>query len=414
MMNEKQFYQITEENAIDYVIKTPTYSKVLKSATDLKCEDLALGNINLIFRIFSESDPKNSLILKQALSYAKKYPEFKVPQERASLEADILKIENKYCPGAAPELYAYDPKMFINLMEDANEHLIMRDGLMQQILYPKFSNQIGVFLARTLFYTSDFFVPSDEKKAMVVRFTNPVMCKVTEDLIFTQPWMVHPSNHWTEPYLDKIAEALQTDESTRLEALSMKEIFMTHAQALIHGDLHTGSIMINPEETVVIDPEFGYYGPMGFDIGAVLGNLVLSYASQEYHAKDEKIRSDYQAWILETIKNVWVEFEKEFRTLWNTKRLPGEWESKLYLDRFLLNVLQDSVGFGGCKITRRLFGLAHVPDMWEIPDDRIRAKCESAAFNAGKQWLLQRKKVTCADDMVRLVKEYAKPDKSLE
>jgi len=189
------FYEITENNAIEYVKKTKVYSEQLGNATDLKCKDLALGNINLIFRIYSESNPKQSVILKQALTYAKKYPEFIVPQERASLEADILKIENEYCPDSAPILYLYDPEMFINLMEDANEHLIMRDGLMKQINYPNFAEQIGVFLARTLFYTSDFFLASDAKKAKVVRFSNPVMCKVTEDLIFTQPWMEHPSNN---------------------------------------------------------------------------------------------------------------------------------------------------------------------------------------------------------------------------
>ena len=34
----------------------------------------------------------------------------------------------------------------------------------------------------------------------------------------------------------------------------MKRKFMTEAQALIHGDLHTGSIMASEEETFVIDP----------------------------------------------------------------------------------------------------------------------------------------------------------------
>ena len=406
------FYEITEKNAIDYVMNTSVYTTLFKGAKDLKSKDLALGNINLIFRIYSESDPKKSVILKQALPYAKKYPEFKLPQERAALEADILKVENEYCPETSPILYYFDNEMFINLMEDANEHLIMRDGLMKQVVYPKFAEQIGLFLARTLFYTSDFYLPSDKKKAMAVRFTNPVMCKITEDLIFTEVWKDHPNNNWTKPYLDHIAENLHNDKNLRRESLIMKESFMMHTEALIHGDLHTGSIMINPVEMKVIDPEFAYYGPMGFDIGAVLGNLVLSYASQEYHAKNQSLRTDYQKWLLETIKGVWMEFEKEFRTLWKNERIAGEWESDEYLDVFLSHVLQDSVGFGACKITRRLFGLAHVPDMWEIPDDHERAKCESIAFNIGRQWLLQRKKVKNPEDMVRLVKENAKPDES--
>jgi S-methyl-5-thioribose kinase len=60
--------------------------------------------------------------------------------------------------------------------------------------------------------------------------------------------------------------------------------FIERAQALIHGDLHTGSIMVTEGSTQVIDPEFGFYGPMGFDIGAFLGNLILAYYAQNGHA----------------------------------------------------------------------------------------------------------------------------------
>lgn len=51
--------------------------------------------------------------------------------------------------------------------------------------------------------------------------------------------------------------------------------FMTRAQSLIHGDLHTGSIFINEESTKVFDPEFCFYGPMGYDIGNVIANMIL-------------------------------------------------------------------------------------------------------------------------------------------
>lgn len=60
--------------------------------------------------------------------------------------------------------------------------------------------------------------------------------------------------------------------------------FCERAQALVHGDLHTGSIMVTHESTQVIDPEFAFYGPMGFDIGAFLGNLILTFFAQDGHA----------------------------------------------------------------------------------------------------------------------------------
>lgn len=60
--------------------------------------------------------------------------------------------------------------------------------------------------------------------------------------------------------------------------------FCERAQALIHGDLHTSSVMVTPDSTQVIDPEFAFYGPMGFDIGAFIGNLILAFFAQDGHA----------------------------------------------------------------------------------------------------------------------------------
>jgi len=39
--------------------------------------------------------------------------------------------------------------------------------------------------------------------------------------------------------------------------------------------------MVTPQSTQVIDPEFAFYGPMGFDVGAFLGNLILAFFAQD-------------------------------------------------------------------------------------------------------------------------------------
>jgi len=52
--------------------------------------------------------------------------------------------------------------------------------------------------------------------------------------------------------------------------------------------------MVTQDSTQVIDPEFAFYGPMGFDIGAFLGNLILAFFAQDGHANEEndrKVRS---------------------------------------------------------------------------------------------------------------------------
>lgn len=93
--------------------------------------------------------------------------------------------------------------------------------------------------------------------------------------------------------------------------------FIERAQALIHGDLHTGSVMVTRESTQVIDPEFAFYGPMGFDIGAFLGNLILAFFAQDGHAdqaNDRKVGPLFPCLLwslsssLHTIVVIWSHF----------------------------------------------------------------------------------------------------------
>jgi 5-methylthioribose kinase len=198
--------------------------------------------------------------------------------------------------------------------------------------------------------------------------------------------------------------AIRANDALRAEMLALKEQFMTHAQALIHGDLHTGSIMLNQEETRVIDPEFGFFGPMGFDIGAVLGNLMLAYASQEYHAKDAEARAAYRQWLLDTVREIWQTLEAEFRRLW-AEEGNDYWPSETFRENYILQLLRDTAGFGAAKMMRRVLGLAHVEDLEEIPDEHVKAIAESLALNIAQQWVMNRHTITSVDDMVQMAAE---------
>lgn len=55
--------------------------------------------------------------------------------------------------------------------------------------------------------------------------------------------------------------------------------------------------MVTQDSTQVIDPEFSFYGPMGFDIGAYLGNLILAFFAQDGHAaegNDRRVSTKHQ------------------------------------------------------------------------------------------------------------------------
>ena len=52
---------------------------------------------------------------------------------------------------------------------------------------------------------------------------------------------------------------------------------MERQQALLHGDLHTGSLMVTEASTHAIDAEFACVGPIAFDVGKMVANLLIAY-----------------------------------------------------------------------------------------------------------------------------------------
>ena len=175
----------------------------------------------------------------------------------------------------------------------------MRHGLIKGIKYNSFAESISTYLAKTLFYTSDLYLNAASKKKNIISkfISNTELCKITEDLIFTDPYSVNKNNRWTKPYLNKMKNKIERDEKLKIAISRLKLKFMKNTDALLHGDLHTGSIMVTKNDTKVIDPEFAFYGPMGFDIGALIANLLMSFFSQTGHEKnlekEKNIRNGY-------------------------------------------------------------------------------------------------------------------------
>ena len=83
-------------------------------------------------------------------------------------------------------------------------------------------------MARTLFFTSDLAVPAAQKKEGIAAFAgNHALCKITEDLIFTDPYSSAEQNRWTSPWLDATAAQLSRRPRSACRDLA--------AQAQVHG-----------------------------------------------------------------------------------------------------------------------------------------------------------------------------------
>ena len=88
---------------------------------------------------------------------------------------------------------------------------------------------------------------------------------------------------------------------------------------MIHGDLHTGSIMLTPVDTRVIDPGIRLCRADGLRCRRRLGNLLIAYFAQAGHEETPHARNPYRTWILRQVEEVWTGFHKRFLELWHSK-----------------------------------------------------------------------------------------------
>jgi 5-methylthioribose kinase len=390
----------TETEAKEYAKKLNLFNE----KANLVSKEIGDGNLNLVFRIVDEQNNK-SVIFKQALPYARCVGEsWPLTLDRARIESEALIIQGQLCPDLVPKVYHYDKILAVTVMEDLSDHVIMRKGLIQKNKYPLFPEHIGRFMATTLFMTSDLAMDAMEKKKRVGQFLNPELCKITEDLVFTDPYYDAPKNNFSEAIRTTVEKIWNNDKLKR-EVAKLKQDFLTKTQALIHGDLHTGSVFVTKDSTKVIDPEFAYYGPMGFDIGAVIANLILNIAAQEGHSNTNEEIQQYREYLLKTIEDLWISFEKNFISLWDNNLADISAKVEGYREYYIQSILKDSCGYGGCKTIRRIIGLAHVADIDTIEDIDKKTRAENIALELGQQLILNRENITSIYELTGLVRK---------
>ena len=403
------YYILTTDNLQQFLYTIPEIRDYFGQA-DLKIEEIGDGNVNYVFIAKSAENPEKALIIKQAVPYLRCAGEdYALSRERMTFEIRALQSYARNVPEYAPKIYYADETMSVVVMQYLNNHIIMRKGLIDQNTYPLFSEHIADFLAKTLFYTSSLYLSSTEKHHLMREFNdNTELCKLTEDFVFTFAYMDHETNEVPEAYRAE-AQALFDQMDFRKNLLDLKYSFMTHTDALLHGDLHTGSIMINEKETYVIDPEFAFFGPFGFDIGALIANLINAWISH-LHVSDNPA---YREWILQTIKEVYEKFESKFLALWNAQNesaliTPGFIDDvtlATYQKAFMHQIFQESIGFAGCKIARRVFGIAGVAEIRGIEDPQKRKAATMHALRLGTDLIRQYRSFDNIDQLLRAVEE---------
>jgi 5-methylthioribose kinase len=395
-----QYRILREADLRDYLAQLPAIARQLGGEPAAwSISEVGDGNLNLVFIVRGKA---GSIAVKQALPYVRLVGEsWPLPLSRSHYEHLALTHQAWLAPGLVPAILHHNEALALIAMEFLEPHIIMRKGLVAGTTYPRFVEDITTFLARTLFFSSDLAVSAAQKKEGIAAFAgNHALCKITEDLIFTDPYCVAELNRWTTPWLDATAARFREDLDLHVAVSRLKLKFMASPEALIHGDLHTGSIMVTARETRVIDPEFAFYGPMGFDIGAVIGNLIMSYLASGGHEKSPGERRSFEAWVLETIESVWTEFSRKFVELGRSEAKGDAYPAALFAgaagaarleaerQAYMARLFSDTVGFSAAKIIRRILGLAHNIDFELIEDPKRRAVCEARSLRLARAMMV--------------------------
>ncbi|MCC9024104.1 S-methyl-5-thioribose kinase [Bacillus nakamurai] len=370
------YEQLTESSAAALAVKLGLFP----SKSTLTCREIGDGNLNYVFHVYDKENNRG-LIIKQAIPYAKVVGEsWPLTIDRARIESSALIRQGEHVPRLVPSVYYSDTEMAVTVMEDLSRLQISRRGLIEGKNYPNLSAHIGEFLGKTLFYSSDYALDAKVKQQLVKQFTNPDLCNITERLVFTEPFLDHETNDFEEE-LRPYAEKIWNNSRLKAEAEELKSIFLTSAETLVHGDLHTGSIFAGEHETKVIDPEFAFFGPIGFDIGQFIANLLLNALSRD--GEDRQPLYDHTA-------AVWETFVKTFSDAWEKD---SRISCRHRLEETLQTAFEEAVGFAGCELIRRTIGLAHAADLDEIVPFDKRIERKKLALEIGAFYIESRKKL---------------------
>lgn len=378
-------YQIlTAETVPAYIDSQPGLAGIVDTAT-LDVAEVGDGNLNLVF--VCKDGNGSGICLKQALPYVRLVGEsWPLTPERVIAEARGLAAAAGVVPHLVPGYYGVDPAAHVLAMEYLMGWDMWRSRLNEGEIHRGVGADLGVYVANLAFHTSLFGVDQLEIKRRMAEAINPELCKITEDLVFTEPYIDAENNSFVDELRSEV-EAMRADERLLAEVGLLKQRFMTAGEALIHGDLHTGSVMVRQMgergECRVIDPEFCYYGPVGFDLGALIGNYLAARARAIVLGRP----IEYQEWLAGLAVETWDAFEGEMRRLWPS-RLDKTWTDG-FLEAWLRRVAGDAIGFGGCKANRRIIGLAKVTDIQTLPPEE-HVQAATIVLRTASTWIRDR------------------------
>jgi len=383
---------VTRDDVVDYLSGTGLIARLANDPADVTVDEVTAGNMN---RVFIARGPLGSVAVKQAPPWVQVVgPDWPIDPVRIASEARAYELLSELVPASVPTVEPVDLDRYVLVMEDLSDLDVLRDVLVRQVAdvvagsapttvdFAALGTVVGRFAAELSLATSTVGLPAAEQTELIATAANPELCALTDAAVLTEPYRFDDHNHWI-PELDAEVRALWVDADLLAAVDGIRDVFAKRSEALIHGDLHSGSIMIGSrngeQSTKVFDPEFSFVGPIGMDLGLFWANLTIAAIAANAVGATELAAARSAA-----INASWTEFVSVVASRWDSRLAAPD---DLDLDSWLARIRSDAWHFAGVEGIRRVAGFSHAADITTLPAALVPA-AYAELLTRSRAWIL--------------------------
>lgn len=397
--------KITLDNITEYVIeKLPFFGMhgdiVTSQIGDGTLEEDGDGFINFVFRI---SDGKYHLILKQASLNTRVDIPFPVDINRYKLEYESMMLRRAIVPEHVPEIYLIDKENKIFIMEDVSRLKIARFQLVKNVTYPKLADHMARYLAGNNFYTSEYYLPAEDFRNLTVHFMNHTMRNIMDNIMFNTAYDEdHPIGSQLDPAFREFSYRVCSDPKVVLSRQRLRHMYMTKGECFIHGDLHTSNIFAGPDETMVIDMEYTFCGPISYDLGYFLANIIAEFCSASFRPFDtEEERSAFKEYCLVTTRDMYLKFCDYFCSYWDEDAKPEYKNVPGLQNDFRYTTLHEFIAYAASVLLSRTVSPVGFPDFDVIEDPVAKHNAKCLCITLCKLFLNKWERYSSIDEIMK-------------
>ena len=367
---------------IETLKKAITKETSLFSDSKLEIVEIGDGNINRVFRAAAGSG--EAYIVKYASSQTNISSSIRLNKARGRIESDYLKIIGQLMPLRVPVVYEYSEKNHYIIMQDlSKQYKVLQGEIASGKQYVFLAKQLAEYVAVSGYAFSGFSLLPDRKLMLQKQFSNQQMCELTERLVFTEPYFDCANNSITCKNYDFVKNEIYLNSKIASSVQKLKNRFLSSSQSLIHGDLHFGSVFVSEKDIKIFDPEFCFFGPIGYDLGNLLAHFLLHFSFQAVTKTGQA--EGICSWLKQQAFCLLAEFEacflKQAGCCDDTSNVRNH-----DIREFLKDILCDTAGFAGTECIRRTIGLAKV-SAFVFSNEEERSQYELRALSVGKYLL---------------------------